>query len=660
MEEKIRNFSECYFGYKMDIGKDELNLKQKEELWPRIYIEKKKNSDSQELFFTFPDWFSPVKTTDNTEKETTYNEIKIGFDPKGYLLDNIIKRIEHKVDNDMIITAPITINNKEIIEKGRYDLKSRYCSGVGYISLKKEDKETILYFAINYGKKKKIYYYIDKNKITFKTKNDLDFLKIKIYMNPDRIPCLKDESESKYEDYLVYFKNHVGKLTLNKEKATLLKKNSLYRFVDLGGDTDDEIKKNKQMYLLIKEDDKTNRKAKTTKRIINSETLCPYCHSPINVNEKDYQNGVFCDGKKIKKLAENFVLLDNNDKTYTKYILCKNNYTELSSKVLIQNDLPINPYRLLPDDILKKRNYRIAILGKARSGKTAYISRLLNISGNDTIVIEPEVNSLFEKFNIKSSSSNGITRSRNEIGKFTIQNTPYYSGKYANPLAKSFFGKYVISFKEKKFVKPTVEGSREKTTEFPFILNINDKAYVNIYDIAGEDAESATEELTTITKGENTSLIIVLDISKRIEVNKNILENASRAFKNNKETSPIAIVLSKFDQLEDEFNANCSCLRTDYNDLVTKNLDTSSLMKHIDASSEEIGSYLKSKGLNIAKFLPGFNYKFFSSSIITYSDAIFHRDNDNIENEQNGLNFIAGTKRVELPILWILHELGEI
>lgn len=654
MDEQIRNFSECYFSYKMEIGKDELNLTTKEELWPRIYLEKKRDSNSSGLFFTFPDWFSPVVTIDEQAREHAYEEIKIGFDPKGYLLDNIIKRIDSRVDRDMIISNIIRINNNEITEKGRYDLRSRYCSGVGYISLKKADQETIIYFAINHGQKKKIYYYMDKNKIVFKTKNDLDQLKIRIYKNPDRVPCLKNENGSSFKDYRIIFKNHIAQLLLDEE--------NMYRFIDLGGDNDEEIKKNKEMYLLIKEEDKTTQNNNILKRVINSQILCPYCHEEIRVKRNDYKKGVFCDGKLIKDIAKSFSLINSNGKIHNKYILCKNDYKELTNEYRNNdnNDILINPYRLLPDGILNKRNYRIAILGKARSGKTAYISRLLNVTGSNNTVINPEVNPLFKKYNIKSFSSNAIVRSRGETRQFQIQNTPYYSGRYANHFAQSFFEKYVISFEDKIFIRPTVAGARERTIEFPFILNVNNKAYVNIYDIAGEDAESATEELSRITRGENTSLIIVLDISRRIDVNKNILVNAKSAFEKNKNVSPIAIVLSKFDQLEDEFNSNCACLRTDYCDLVTNNLDSTSLMNHIDASSEEINAYLKYRGLDVAELLPGFNIKFFSSSIITYSDAIFHRDNDNIDNEQNGLNFVAETKRVELPILWILHELGEI
>lgn len=653
MEENVRNFSECYFGYKMNIGKDELNLAEKRELWPKIYLEKDVNQ--VELFFTFPDWFNPINT--NQEREYIYEEIQIGFDPKGYLINNIIQRINQKEDNDMVLSGSVRYNDKCIVEFGRYSLKQKYCSGIGYISLKKDGAESIIYFAINYGKKKKIYYTIDKNRITFKTRNDIDELKIKVYFNEDRLPCLANEAESSCENVTVKFYNHSGIVNLKNNHY------KSYKYIDLGGDTPEEIQSNKQMYLLIREEDYTNTKKITNIRQINSIILCPYCNEEIKVNTKDLKNGVFCDGKVISKISNNFKLFNEKNKRHTNYIICKKNYLNRKNDAGDLNNVPIAPYRLLPDNILNRRNYRIAIVGKARSGKTAYISRLLNVTGSyDRLIISPEMNLFFEYYNIRSSDSRLIVPKRDQSNdnSYEINPIPYYSGKNANREAKSFFNKYAISFENKKFIEPTREGARDHTTEYPFILNVNNKAYVNIYDIAGEDVENGVREFNIITNGDNTSVIVVLDVSKGQEINRNILENTRTALANRKKNSPIAIVLSKFDTIEYEFNSNCACLSNDYLNLLTKNLTDSSLIHHIDAASLEIESYLKHIGLDVRAMLVGFNIKFFSTSIITYSDAIYHKDNDSIDNEVNGLNFMSSTKRVELPILWILHELGEL
>ena len=657
MKEIVRNFSECFFGYKLIIGKDELNLKTKEDLWPRIYIERNNNHNS--LFFTFPEWFRPINN--NEEKTYIYEKAQIGFHPKGYSIDNIVEKMNN-YNNKMPgaqKSPELCFNAECILKLGRYNFNTKDCGGVGYISLKKNNKETLLYFATNYGLKKKIYYTIEKDKITLETKNDIDRLKIRVYGNDRRVPCLKDESESTYTDYDVRFEKGVSLIKLENTGAVhdeIIRTGK--KFLDIAGETQEDIERNKKMFMLIRKEDKTAPKRSKNIRNLNHKLLCPYCHEEIQMNPGNYKKGSLCNGVAINEVSKEFKLLNPKDKDHTKFMICKNSVVGSGDKKSVV------PFRLLPENIHKKRNYSIAVLGKARSGKTAYISRLLNVTGRDKdVMVEPNAHEAFRFYNITSYASDLVARKKQSIQKdcYSIHHTPYYSGGEARDFVKEFINKYIIDFENRKFIMPPVTGEAARTTEFPFILNINNEAYLNIYDIAGEDVEDGSEVLNVITKDENTSILIILDVSKDIEINKNILKNASIALQNYKSTSPIAIVLSKFDKIENEFNSNCACLRSDYTALLTKNLDSSSLIHHIDAASDEIESYFYKKDLDIRnEFFVGFNIKFFSASIVTYSDAIYHKENDNTSLEENGLNFVAKTKRVELPILWILHELGEI
>ena len=155
-------------------------------------------------------------------------------------------------------------------------------------------------------------------------------------------------------------------------------------------------------------------------------------------------------------------------------------------------------------------------------------------------------------------------------------------------------------------------------------------------------------------------IIINNSIANCSFIRRNICKR-QKCYEKYKKTCPVAIVLSKFDQFEDEFNSNCACLNSDYRTLFAKNLNNSSLIHHINTASDEIESYLLKKDIRIREtYFKDFNLKFFSVSSITYSDAMYHVPNKDKSLEKNGLNFVCSQKRLELPVLWILHELGEI
>lgn len=657
MAETIINFAECYFGYQVTIGKDELGLASKTHLQPKIYLEKKDNANPV-IFFTFPDWFTPVEEME--QKDMLYTKATIIFDPKGYDLNNIIKRGKAKEDRDMFYRT-ISYADAEILANGRCQLEATDYSGVGAFVLSNQEKETIVYFAINYAPKKKIYYFVDKNRIVFKTKNTIETLKVRVLSDPDRLPCLAYEEACDCQEFELKFHKYEASIPFNSSNKKV--------FIDFGGD-EAEAEINRKKYLLIRQSNVVTFKVNSNKRLLNSKVYCPYCHEEIVFNPKHYRGGTYCNGLPItggsnikvgnvNTTVKEFTLVDQNGKPCKNFICCKESI-EKSKEYYIGR-----PFRLLPTDIVFKRNYRIAVLGKARSGKTTYISRLFNVSGStDRIVINPEDSGLFKYYNMKFYSPNLITRKstiNRESTEYHINNTPYYSGKNAYTPAKDFFERYSISVKDKKFIKPTVEGEAANTTRFPFIFTVGKEAYVSMYDIAGEDVENGGEILSAITRGENVSLIIILDLTKDISVNHNILVTAQKCYEKYKATCPVAIVLSKFDTFEEEFNSNCACLSGEYAGLFTKKLLGSSLLNHIDNASEEIESFLVQRDIRIRDtYFKGFNLRFFSASAITYTDAMYHEDNVDKNSEKNGLNFMCAQKRLDLPVLWILHELGEI
>ena len=116
---------------------------------------------------------------------------------------------------------------------------------------------------------------------------------------------------------------------------------------------------------------------------------------------------------------------------------------------------------------------------------------------------------------------------------------------------------------------------------------------------------------------------------------------------------PIAIIVTKMDTLEHEFDSNCHCLRTDYFDGTTV-YEGSSLQREIDYSSEEIRSYLKHMSL-----MPDFdgtyeNVKYFGVSSFDFIDSI-HNEMEDI-NTPGKVKFECSSKRMELPFIWMLKQ----
>ena len=68
--------------------------------------------------------------------------------------------------------------------------------------------------------------------------------------------------------------------------------------------------------------------------------------------------------------------------------------------------------------------------------------------------------------------------------------------------------------------------------------------------------------------------------------------------------TPIAVIVTKMDMLENKFDSNCHCLRSNYFDDCV-DYEGSVVEREIDFSSEEIKSYLATEGL-----LPKFEAKY--------------------------------------------------
>lgn len=223
---------------------------------------------------------------------------------------------------------------------------------------------------------------------------------------------------------------------------------------------------------------------------------------------------------------------------------------------------------------------------------------------------------------------------------------------------------FVMGLGENRSFPPTTtnldeEEFGEVITKYPFFLNINKKNDIVIYDIAGENIENHNDFVVNQLTGKGVGIFFLLDIGlprDGIEKALSILDlNKSNVNKNN----PIAIIATKFDKIETEFNPNCYCLRNDFKGIINRinYYEGSELERNIDMSSKEIESYLIKKGITLPKLK---NIKYFNFSTFSTPDSILHIDKTDENEEENYLRFMSSPKRMELPYIWMIKQFGLI
>ncbi len=667
--------AEFYFDSKFSTLKDDLGVTASG--MPQVHVERdyQRSDVGYVLYVTFPQWDAPH--WGGRERELPFDSARIIYNVRGMGIKKIIDDSPTALQKKEIEVDKSFSYQNEVGEKDYKKQGFRYIfvrdendlSGVGKIILKsaRREGETVIYFAVNYGLKKVIKYSVKGGKILFEGKGVQEKIKVRINYSPNRYPCLTEDNRNnnKVEIEIDFAKTPIAEWLFPEE---LLDKREGHRYqqvcVTFARDVQEKLEK---YYLLqcVKNDTFNIRRREFEHP--NPIFFCPYCHQRIEVSAamtRAYKKGgCSCRGTRFN---ENGKLLPVMQATEGKKLAKNVMYCEKDFQINQGFRAIGGRSRILPENFLGHNHYKILVIGSKRAGKTTFISRLFNIIGKETnLIMDAEMlkNATQKKFKIDSRPIQNLP-SRNKDGAPMLSKDLWYQ---ESTMAKDHYGGYAIRLADGTYPEPT---NTVDLSGLPFVLKVREKNYIYFYDIAGEDSEKKRDRVKHLLEEGVAGVFFLVDGKTNEMGNTSAWETLGAVAENNPDI-PVAVILTKFDTIEKEFDTNCHCLRADAYDMMNKRYDGSQLERNIEFASEEIQSYLASRKLSLqtkvaegqkekedekAKFK---NICYFGVSSFSDSDAVFHRDQKNNEGqEENYLKHACSPKRMELPVIWMLKQFG--
>lgn len=649
MSDTMRDYScsaEYYFEYKIEKIFGEKGIKT-----PKLYFEKDYSSQTYSLYAIPEEWLERQEDVLNNIKDKNnaaevrkalskleYDQISIVFDIKGVdcapLSDNTSLDYQNAEIKSVISFEKFYEEGCRIMIENQ---NSQDHSGIGVIEMVKNGKSVAkFFFAINFTFRKKITYSIEifgsRAVLEFKCKDRPVNIPVRVVYNKDRLPCLKNDMGvnvvaefvldfSKSSEYKLPIKLSGDAAKTGNVFSVTISDNAVARFYMLDCDNNSSlsIRSLKNFYPAV-------------------SYTCPYCHKKISykvASSAQYKKGgITCQGTSVSSNGKALPVVNNKHRSKQKRCLY------CSEDLTAEGKFKPNFMRLLPPSFMEHNNFKIAFAGSTRAGKTTYISRFFDLTGNDRISMPMTMtgNSLKQfGINVKAAT---IPRVKIDGDTYKLDDSDWTS-------REKHYVDRSINLDPPRYPQPTTTGDY---TAYPFIAEVNNRAYISFYDIAGEDAQH-TMQVQNIANGELIGVFCIINGKKDVYGNNGVF-NMLRAAKLSKRC-PIAIIVTKMDTLEHEFDSNCHCLRTDYFDGTTV-YEESSLQREIDYSSEEIRSYLKHMSL-----MPDFdgtyeNVKYFGVSSFDFIDSI-HNEMEDI-NTPGKVKFECSSKRMELPFIWMLKQ----
>ncbi len=660
MADTQRNYSstaEYFFEYQIEkVFSDSANIK-----LPGIYFERDyTNQDIPYTVFAVPqEWLGRQEDVlrsiqDNSDpaavkkalSKLEYDAVKVVFDIKGILCAPLLDENSKNYESAEIKTGAtfeqfyqagcrITIENNN----------SEDHSGIGVIEMLKNNKMVAkFFFSMNFTFRKKIEYTLetsgDKATMKFVCKGKPVGVSVALVYNKDRLPCLKNDMGvnvvSSFE--LDFSGGPVFKKTV-KLPGEAAKRGNIFSLAI----ADNSVSK---YYLL---DCAQNNSLPIEKKEYYHKPgySCPFCHKKIDrdlTKDKAYKKGGTACSVPAGAKSDAFPTVYMRHKTKLKKCLyCSGDLNPDNASMFKPSYT-----RLLPPAFMEHNGYKIAFAGSKRAGKTTYISRFFGISGDDKISMPMTMTSnSLNKFGVTVSpaSVSLIKKSGGDGYELSDENWtdehPHYTQR-------------AINLDPPRYPEPTETG---EITSLPFIAEVSAqgrRSYVSFYDIAGEDAQHS-KQVSNIAGDEVIGVFCIINGKKDVSGNSSVASMLNMA--NLNKNCPVAVIVTKMDMLEKEFDSNCQCLRSDYFES-GRGYSGTLLEKDIDISSEEIRSYLKQMSL-----LPDIdgsfeNVKYFCVSSFNFIDSI-HNELEDI-NTPGKVKFDCSSKRMELPFVWMLKQFGVI
>ena len=637
---------------------------------PKIYFERDcSNQDmSYSMYAVVKEWLgkqavmSEVTDEKCTEERRSlalshlpYDEVEVLFDQNGVNCMALLNNADEKKGKNYTFVDFYREGAHVPILCGNFN----DYSGVGILKLKKHNEKgteevACFLFAVNFTFKKKIEYYIDSVVhsgkrsglvLKFVCPSRPKGISVKLVYKRNCLPCLTGDALTGMR-YNVFFKEEVAYWEIMPLSSDMAAPNNVFSVCF----ADERLEK---YYILECRRNVTMQNMKHAPELDAPRQSCPYCHSLIVTDSKEYKQGsVPCHYPSGINRSELPVILERNRKNKKKCIFCvedllKDNNTGTSNI--------FNKERLLPDEYLAKRCYKIAFHGSKRSGKTTYMSRLFDIHGVGNKANMPMTMTRNTLARLGVNVSSALIPKIETINDADGRHTGKY--KVSNEdwtLEESFYVERRIDLYPEHHVVPTPQPEAGVVLP-PLIATVNNQAYFSFYDMAGEDAVNSTM-FDVIAGGQNEDPIGVLLIINGnsdpygIQAVFNQLTHSKISRK-----SPVAVIVTKMDIWEQNLDSNCFCRRTDYS---KKSVD-----KYIDYSSEEIRSYLvtqngfvdiqhKKEKDNLFE-----NVKYFGVSSFNFKDSI--HVNENTEDDlAEAIRFECSSRGLELPFYWMIKQFG--
>lgn len=666
-----QNLCEYYFDSRVErISGDRAKIAD-----PRLYFERNIDDEdfSYRLFVIVDEWLPDYSG------EEQFDSVKIWFkqgaaDCAAVCADEDCMRVFRKRTNSL---KP---DEKDVEKEGNLLLINQATdfnpSGAGCIEMFKKDRSVArFYFAVNYASRKKIFYTVEVNgdsaTLRFECKSAPESgVSVRLLGHVRRLPCLVGDRDNCLvgQPIPLTFKRGVCNVTV-KLTDKLVSSDERKLYVALEKNCED-------MFVLVSKHNDTIPEQKQPKQLKPSYS-CPFCHGAIDVGlekSKAYRSGgVVCDCKSVKRGKVD--IWDENGNYKKNCLICKEEFDKNGSL----KDDEDHPPKILPDDFLGHKCFKVAFQGAPRAGKTTYISRFFGL----TSLIK-------ERGKKKDVSDRKPEDFEFRISMKGIKNTSKRFGLHVDPINVMALNEQLQEDggwmnKEPEYVKRGMEFGRKLLstppgdyTPFPFIIEVNHKNYVSFYDIAGEDSIDNNKYIKRIAEHNDKTVgifLIVTATNKDSDINAVVACRLSEAAENLDPDCPVAVILTKMDAIGDRFDSSCACRRFDYcPPSKFKNFvyDGSSVEKFINESSEEIKSFIdsgmggldiensedKKKGENDKDVKRFKNVKYFCISAFGFPESTYREDDD--IDSASYMRFATSSRRMELPFIWMMRQFGVI
>lgn len=607
------------------------------------------------LFLTFQEWnkLSNLRgdpSFNDHVKSLTYNEVEVIYDAMSVdcaALSNPYSKSYQNAEIKFKVGIDEYLNNNSVVSFAALD---KHFSGAGQILLwsvidGSRQLKGKFFLAINDLAKIKIDYYIKNTlegiDVHLSCKNKGTKVNVMVLENDNRLPCLVADRANRIGDDQVLDFSQSNNIQFSL-KLPSYKQGKYYALAFVNPEEEN-------FYILnLLYEDSFDALSLGQKEVKESKHFCPYCGAPLRTRQQvaAYEtNAILCSPYDKQNVLPK--IYTSKGEAVSQCIYCKEDTVEYTpGKVGFKPGFA----RVLPKDFYDHHEFKVLLLGSVRAGKTTFLSRFFGLDnlGNATNMSLRYLINPMNHFGVSVNNATAFSLEPVSEGKYRFTDMNYYA-------RAPFYQERAISVQTGQFPMATPSGA--ECHRYPFILETTSlekkiKSYFVFYDIAGEDARS--KQVKGIKDGEATAIFLFINTIKDVSGNTAIINSLKSA--NLPNNIPIAVILTKFDLVENQFLPSSHVVRTDYYDLNPNESYEQGIGRDILCASMEIKSFLQAES-HITDLESKFsNVTYFAVSSFGFTGAI--KEEGKNFNEPGTMTFNCSTKRMELPLVWVMNQFG--